>query len=889
MKIFRFLFLFHFIVISSSVFSQNQFKIDSLKTNLRQSNDNNKKIKLLNELCWLYRNTDTDSALIFGTRALELSDSIVNIEEKLKALSFTGVIYRNKGIYAKALELYYEGVKLAKKHNNFEQLTYAYINIGNLHIYRNEMNQALNFFEKAFESSKNNDNITQKAYLYYNLGRTYTELGNYKKARYFIDRVIKMRKKNHDKEGLTIAKKNLGDILIQEDKTEEALKEYEEALKISKRLNTNKTIIATLKNEIAKIFASQKKYKKAKEYANESLIISQQIGAKFREKEANLTLSNIYKSQNLYKKAYLYYMSYSQIKDYLFSTESDRQINSIKTLFKINEEKNKNEQLQIEKIQNLAEIKQQKIICCLIAGIFLILIFFLLIIIKILNQKKLLKSNSQKILSQSNALKKSEEKYKNILNNMIDVYYQSDNEQNLICINPSGVKELGYDNEEELLGKNFPKDIYYFEDDRAKFLSAIQKEGVVKNFEILLKNKDGKALSFEANSKFMYNNSGKRIGVEGIMRNISKRKASSLEITKLSTAIKQSPTTILITDLQGNIEYANPHFEKLTGYTAKEVMGLNPKNFNSGKTSNKTYVEMWKTISSGKTWKGEFINKKKNGEEFIEKAIVSPIKNDKNEIVNYIAVKEDITKQKDIEEELKTAKEQAEGLNATKDKFFSIIAHDLKSPFNAILGFSNLLLLNHKKISKEKREEYIENISKSSQNAYNLLENLLVWARTQQGAVNFSPEKISLKSLFKNIVELHTKIALGKKITLNYFLTDDININADRNMITSVLHNLITNALKFTNIKGSVNISAMLIEKNVKITVEDNGVGIDKKTQNKIFGLNTSQSKLGTAGETGTGLGLVLCKEFVEKHNGKIWVESELEKGSRFIFTLPTE
>ena len=182
---------------------------------------------------------------------------------------------------------------------------------------------------------------------------------------------------------------------------------------------------------------------------------------------------------------------------------------------------------------------------------------------------------------------------------------------------------------------------------------------------------------------------------------------------------------------------------------------------------------------------------------------------------------------------------------------------------------------------------YIKNIHKSAVNIYELLGNLLLWAHTQRGTMQFNPEQISLITLFQNIVELHEETAKKKEISLNYFIKDDIIVEADKNMLTSVINNLITNALKFTNIKGKVNLSAILTDNNAKITVEDDGVGMDEETKNKLFGLNTNQSTEGTAGEMGTGLGLILCKEFVEKHNGKIRIESEVGKGSRLTFTLP--
>ncbi|TLP70680.1 PAS domain S-box protein [Maribacter sp. ACAM166] len=269
---------------------------------------------------------------------------------------------------------------------------------------------------------------------------------------------------------------------------------------------------------------------------------------------------------------------------------------------------------------------------------------------------------------------------------------------------------------------------------------------------------------------------------------------------------------------------------------------------------------------------------------------------DRGKIISYtsdnkpermIGTHSDITSRKKTEEALNKSEVQLRELNATKDKFFSIIAHDLRSPFNSILGFSELLIEHVKKYDDEEIEKYLGIINSSTQSTLVLLDNLLNWANSQTGQVNFKPETVVLSSIIQPIFELLNSSAKNKSLALNYVQSEEIEVFADLNMIKTVLRNLISNAIKFTTSKGKINVYPVQYDKFVEIAVSDNGVGMNEETQNKLFNLETNKTTLGTAKEKGSGLGLILCKEFVEKHGGKIWVESELGKGSKFKFTLP--
>jgi signal transduction histidine kinase len=226
-------------------------------------------------------------------------------------------------------------------------------------------------------------------------------------------------------------------------------------------------------------------------------------------------------------------------------------------------------------------------------------------------------------------------------------------------------------------------------------------------------------------------------------------------------------------------------------------------------------------------------------------------------------------------------------LNADKDLFISILAHDLRSPFTALLGLSDILIENVRVYDIDEIENLLKQIKNSAQDTFALLEDLLKWTSTQTGKIPFKPQNLSFTDVCKNILITLNSNAIAKNITIKSFATDHISVFADIDMLKTVLRNLISNAIKFTNYGGAISIHAVENSGIALISVSDNGIGIKPDKLTKLFDISKRQTTTGTAEETGTGLGLILCKEFVEKNGGKIWVESEYGKGSEFKFTLP--
>ena len=239
--------------------------------------------------------------------------------------------------------------------------------------------------------------------------------------------------------------------------------------------------------------------------------------------------------------------------------------------------------------------------------------------------------------------------------------------------------------------------------------------------------------------------------------------------------------------------------------------------------------------------------------------------------------------------QLSESKEKLKELNSSKDKFFSIIAHDLKGPFQGLLGYSQLLSDNLDGLSKDEIKDFSGELHDSASQLFKLLENLLEWSRIQRGVMEFNPQNIYLSQIAEMSVEILTPGAAQKKVKIINDVPEELQAFADLNMVNTVIRNLLSNAIKFTGEDGRIVISAMKADDYfVQVSVSDNGVGMDEEVKNSIFRIDKHHSQSGTNGESGTGLGLVLCKDLVEKNEGTITVESNLNEGSNFIFTLPT-
>jgi signal transduction histidine kinase len=240
-----------------------------------------------------------------------------------------------------------------------------------------------------------------------------------------------------------------------------------------------------------------------------------------------------------------------------------------------------------------------------------------------------------------------------------------------------------------------------------------------------------------------------------------------------------------------------------------------------------------------------------------------------------------------LEEKVKSRTNELTNANAAKDKFFSIIAHDLKSPFTAILGLTDIMIENWEVMEDEEKIEFLNDLYTTSKNTFNLLQNLLEWSRAQTGSLTIVPGDFSPSEIVIETLKVLQKGTSSKKLTINNKIPEDVFCYADKNMITTVFRNLISNAIKFTPQGGVIELLVSPNKDHYQFCIADSGIGISEDEIQKLFNITEKVQRPGTENEQGTGLGLLLCKEFIEKNHGEIFVESEIKKGSKFFFTVP--
>ena len=397
------------------------------------------------------------------------------------------------------------------------------------------------------------------------------------------------------------------------------------------------------------------------------------------------------------------------------------------------------------------------------------------------------------------------------------------------------------------------------------------------------------------------------------------------ERNQLRTLIDNMPDVIYIKDRESRFIVANKKVATVMGSTPEELINKTDFDFYTHDLASQYYEDeqtIMKTLEPKINYEEPGLDEQ--GNRVIISTTKVPLINKDGEVVGIVGMGRDITKTKRIEiqlrkrtedlqetnrlleerqeeiqqqaeeltaqaDNLRKINDELERLNRTKDKFFSIIAHDLRNPFHAIIGFSELLTKEYHSMNDQQKIGLLELINVSSEGAFNLLENLLQWARTQTDKIKYNPENIEINEVVASTLGFLSITAEKKHIKFIDDLKPKTMVYADKNMINTVIRNLVSNAVKFTKNGGEVRISATDKGSMIDIHISDTGIGMNKESLDKLFKIDAYHSTTGTAGETGTGLGLVICREFVEKHGGKLKVESEEKKGSIFSFGLPKE
>lgn len=369
---------------------------------------------------------------------------------------------------------------------------------------------------------------------------------------------------------------------------------------------------------------------------------------------------------------------------------------------------------------------------------------------------------------------------------------------------------------------------------------------------------------------------------------ITARRRAEEHIRKLERAVEHAASGVIITDTNGTIEYANPMIQRMTGYSFSEFIGQNPRILKSGKMPQEVYADLWRTIKRGEIWQGEMINRRKDGSLYYELMTIAPVRNEHGEITNFVAIKLDITRQKELEEMLRAEKERAEAASRFKSRLLANISHDMRTPLGAIIGYGEMLLDEVFGSLNTEQQEKIREMIQSAERLNTMITNLLHQAELESGKLRFNPRSFAPTELLK---VLSPSLALAKWKGLEVITELDPSLpntlRGDLYWIQQVLLNLLDNAIKYTE-KGRVLVRVRRMdEAHWAVEVQDTGIGIPPEKHEAIFEAFTQADE--SHQYYGSGLGLSIVRQLVEEMHGRILLESAPGKGSTFTAIFPIE
>ncbi len=413
--------------------------------------------------------------------------------------------------------------------------------------------------------------------------------------------------------------------------------------------------------------------------------------------------------------------------------------------------------------------------------------------------------------------------------------------------------------------------------------------GIEDVFELTYIHKNGNLLPTIVSITALRNKQNTIMGYLLIGTDNTAHKHAEDTLRKLSLAVEQNPNSIVITDLHANIEYVNEAFIKTSGYHRDELIGKNQSQLSSKKTSQIVYKTMWEQLKIGKSWQGEFINKAKQGHEYTELALISPIRQPDGKITHYLGIKENITESKQNQAILLAAIVRAESLAKSKAQFFATMSHEIRTPMNGIINFSELALLHD---MPDNIRDYLKKINNASLGLLNILNDILDLSKLEAGAIHINIEHFAIDELIDDLHGLFMEASKQKGLSLTLIMAPGVPryLLGDKLRLEQVLINLLGNAIKFTA-SGSVTLNItlqQLIRSQAKLlfAVTDTGIGISAADQNKLFRPFSQVDDSITRRFGGTGLGLALSHNMIQLMGGEFSVTSRLGQGSQFSFTL---
>jgi PAS domain S-box-containing protein len=504
------------------------------------------------------------------------------------------------------------------------------------------------------------------------------------------------------------------------------------------------------------------------------------------------------------------------------------------------------------------------------------------------------------------ALRESEQRFRDIVEASADWVWEVDSADRYTYVSDSVRDLLGY-TPEEILGKT-PFDLMppgEAERVSAVFSVAKARRESFRDLDNVNLHKDGSVRHVQTTGTPVLGSSGELLGYRGIDKDMTEHKRAEDQLRKLSLAVEQSPESIVITDLDGCIEYVNEAFTTASGYSAAEAIGQNPRILQSSKTPKETYESLWRTLGEGRSWKGEFYNRRKDGSEYVEFAIITPVRQADGQISHYVSVKEDVTEKHRVGEELDQhrhhledmvaqrtselveAQRRAESASVAKSAFLANMSHEIRTPMNAIIGLTHLM---RRAGLQPALLERLDRIDAAASHLLAIINDILDLSKIEAGRLELEQTDFSLSAMFDHIHSLVADPLRNKPVSLEVdYDATPLWLRGDPTRLRQALLNYASNAVKFTE-RGSIFLRARLLTDDgeqllVRFEVQDTGIGIAADTLPGLFQAFEQGDASTTRKYGGTGLGLAITRRLASLMGGETGVDSEPGRGSTFWFT----
>ncbi|MCF8371458.1 MAG: tetratricopeptide repeat protein [Bacteroidales bacterium] len=874
---------------------------------------------------------DHSKALEFYKISLDIKIKMKNQLGIAKSLNNMGLVYEQLGAYEKALDYYLKSLDIKRKMDDQSSTAASLINIGN--IYEKLSMDSLAFASQyeALGLYEQSNNLKGKATAYNNLGELMQKRGDVDQAFTYFEKALALNDSVKNISGLAYSYNNLGSVLARQGKKDEAIRKHKKAIEYIAPLG-DPYAMARFCLDLGNTYLLTENTRMAKEYLDKSLQIARKEKLMPLKYKIILSLSKLKYQQGKYYAAFDLQEQGHAIKDSIFNEESKQAIANLQIINEVDAQQKHIESLTKTNSIQQEKLKQSKYFTWSLA--INLVAFFVFIIIGIIRFRHLSKLNKQLNHHQSELTKQNEFLGTLIKTIPMPMIYK-DKDLKIVGCN-SYFEEMIGKSEKELIGSTLEKyqkfsniTAHHHEDKK-----ALEDPGI-RSYEekiVFADKKEHDVIVYKSSFK---NENNEVAGILGIILDITSRKQYEKELHQNEQRLVI--LNELYKDLDGLYEdlvcKSHQKICEFTSATASfcltwvsddrkkmELCSFNATS-NQFKISSETDLQFgnfpdFETIVKGKKYLN--IQGKDEGIKHYSKLFDVPktalndlqllpiiegdnvvgiagianfdrafISSKQSNLSLFVSEIWSLLQRKKSLVDLEKSKNKLKETIDAKDKFFSIIAHDLKNPFNAILGFAQLLSDYFHEFDENEKFQYIQNLREASEATYKLLENLLQWSFAQTGKVDFKPEEIDLSVLANECAVLSKPSCDKKDIHISIQIEFNSTVFADSNMVQTIFRNLLSNAIKFSNRGQTIKLKITNNENFRTVHVIDEGVGINSENMNKLFKVGEKVKSEGTEYEKGTGLGLLLCKEFVEMNGGTIQFESEPGKGSTFSFSLP--